>query len=663
MARRETLKRKRIKAVLLAVVCSTAAVFSPMGNVLAEGHIPGTNAVIPDQKRPGNYTAGLDNPVSWEQADISRNLFSQGPMADSQNAGVQHLMAAARDAGALQPDMANNYAEVQKSVDAVGNAGAQQPDLADNGPKVQQRERRELREAVNEAVTQELDQELAGAVSDTGAQQREGQEPPDSSKPSEMQVPDSSRSSDEQSSDSGEPSDGSSGPSDGSSGPPDEQPSDGSSGPSDGSSEPPDEQPSDGYSEPSDGSGQNPEGQIPDQEQPGEAEPDQDDPAQDEEERKDTIKVTVSVSLNKNGTYADVSWKKTGDGKVSSYLVQRSSSRNGKYKTIARPEAGKKYTDKKVKSAQRCYYRIAAKTESGDLYYSKARLFQCPVEPLSGVRLVRYSTTSIKVMWDQSKNKKAKWYKVYYAKSKTGKFKLAGVTKNSWYRVKNLKNGQDYYFGVKACTTKKESGFDSMLSKTAKMKTVPYERTTIFAGDSITTGLSSYHILDEIAIGGKKSVVAAIGLNTMTFRTKKVFNGKSGVESIVAARPYRVYIMLGDNDIHFRNKNDLIDGYREIVRAIKEGTPDTDIVILAASPVTAAEVSRRKGFAQIPAYNQGLSALAKEMGVKYFDCTGFLKDSTGWLKSAYNAGDGVHWQPAAYHEYARRLTAYDKSQD
>lgn len=628
MARWGASKKKRIKAVLLAAACSMAAVFSPMGNELAEGHILGINTSIPDQKRPGNDTAGLNNPDIWEQADISRNLLGQGPIADSQDSGVQHLMAAARDAGALQPDTAINYAEVQqRSAGAVGNAGAQQPDLADNGPKVQQRESRELREAVDGAVTQEL----AGAVSDTGAQQREGQEQSDYSDNSDVQSPDSSRSPDEQSSDSGRPSDD--------------------------SSEPSDEWPSD------DSSGQNPDGQIPDQEQPGEAEPDQDDPAQDEEERKDTIKVTVSVSLNKNGTYADVSWKKTGDGKVSSYLVQRSSSRNGKYKTAARPEAGKKYTDKKVKSGQRYYYRIAAKTESGDLYYSKACLFQCPVEPLSGVRLVRYSTTSIKVMWAQSKNKKAGWYKVYYAKSKTGKFKLAGVTKNSWYRVKNLKSNQDYYFGVKACTTKKESGFDSMLSKTAKMKTVPYERTTIFAGDSITTGLSSYHILDEIAIGGKKSVVAAIGLNTMTFRTKKVFNGKSGVESIVAARPYRVYIMLGDNDIHFRNKNDLIDGYREIVRAIKEGTPDTDIVILAASPVTAAEVSRRKGFAQIPAYNQGLSALAKEMGVKYFDCTGFLKDSTGWLKSAYNAGDGVHWQPAAYHEYARRLTAYDKSQD
>lgn len=157
--------------------------------------------------------------------------------------------------------------------------------------------------------------------------------------------------------------------------------------------------------------------------------------------------------------------------------------------------------------------------------------------------------------------------------------------------------------------------------------------------------------------------MAAIGLNTITFRTRKAFHGKSATESIVASRPYRVYIMLGDNDIHFRNKNDLIDGYREIVRAIQAGTPDTDIVILAASPVTAAEVSRRRGFAQIPAYNQALSALAAEMGVKYYDCTGFLKDSTGWLKSAYNAGDGVHWKAAAYHEYAKRLTVYDKSLD
>lgn len=389
---------------------------------------------------------------------------------------------------------------------------------------------------------------------------------------------------------------------------------------------------------------------------------DPDDQKKDDQNQEETVRVTASVSLAKNGKSADIRWSK--DGAASSYIVQRSSAENGKYKTIARLNTSKHaFTDKKVTSGNRYFYRVAAKAKSGNLFYSKICSFQCPMEPLSGVKLIRYSTSSIKVTWNKSKNEKAQWYKVYYAKSKSGKYKLAGKTKNDWYRVKGLGNNQDYYFGVKVCTSKQKSGFDSKLSKVSRMKTMPYERTTIFAGDSITSGLTSYNILNEIAIGGQKSVVAAIGLNTTTFRTRRVFNGRSGVGSIVTSKPYRVYIMLGDNDIYYRDKNDLIDGYREILREIKTGSPNTDIVILAASPVTENEVSKRHGFAQIPAYNQALSALAKEMGVKYYDCTDFLKDSTGYLKSSYNAGDGVHWQPAAYHEYARRLTVYDKSLD
>lgn len=392
--------------------------------------------------------------------------------------------------------------------------------------------------------------------------------------------------------------------------------------------------------------------------------PDEDKKEPDVPKIKEKVKLTSTIKLAKNGKSAQIKWKKTGNGEITDYYIQRSSSQKGKFKTVARKKAGSRvYTDARVTRGNKYFYRVAAKTKSKNTYYSKAHSFKCPLETVSGINLVRYSTSSIKVQWNKSKNKKADWYKVYYAESKSGKYKLAGKTKNTWYRVKNLKNNQDYYFGVKACTSKKNIGFDSKLSNTARMKTMPFERTTIFAGDSITSGLTSYNILNEIAIGGHKSVVAAVGLNTMTFRTRRVFNGMSGVESIVASKPYRVYIMLGDNDIHYRNKNDLIAGYREIIRVIQAGTPGTDIVLLAASPVTAAEVSKRSGFAQIPAYNQGLSALAKEMGVKYYDCTGFLKDSTGWLKNSYNAGDGVHWQPAAYHEYAKYLTAYDKSLD
>ena len=311
----------------------------------------------------------------------------------------------------------------------------------------------------------------------------------------------------------------------------------------------------------------------------------------------------------------------------------------------------------------RYYYRVAAKMEDGRTYCSKAVSLSCPLGQVSGVRLIRYSTSSIKVAWNPSKDKYAKLYKVYYAKKKDGKYKLAGTTKNSWYRVKKLANHQTYYFRVEACASKKSSGRDSDPSKAVSMTTKPYDRLTIFAGDSITTGLTSYGTLNKIHIGGRKKVVAAIGLNTITFRTKRMFNGLSATQSIVANKPYRVYIMLGSNDIHFRKKKDIVDGYREIIKTIRDGSPDTDIVMLAVAPVTAATKNKQTGFQQIPAYNQDLKALAEKMGLKYYDCTDFMKDSTGWLKSAYAAGDGIHWKGTVYDQYAKLLESYDKSLD
>ena len=63
---------------------------------------------------------------------------------------------------------------------------------------------------------------------------------------------------------------------------------------------------------------------------------------------------------------------------MTSYLVQRSSSRDGSYKTIARLETGKSYTDGTVKGANRYYYQVAAKTKSSGIIYSKPCSFQCP---------------------------------------------------------------------------------------------------------------------------------------------------------------------------------------------------------------------------------------------------------------------------------------------
>ena len=381
-------------------------------------------------------------------------------------------------------------------------------------------------------------------------------------------------------------------------------------------------------------------------------------------QKPDAVPTSVAASVRplKSSQTALIRWKPVAGAYA--YKVQRSKNKDGKYTNIASlGEDGSTYTDNSVKRGSSYFYRIAAKLKSGGACYSKVLSFTRPLSAVNDVRLVRYSTSSVKVFWEKSREKQAEYYKVYYAKGSSDQYKLAGTTKNTWYRVKSLKNNQDYNFRVRACAASKTSPLDSDLSKTVSIRTKPYQRTTIFAGDSLTVGFRTYNVLNEIAIGGNKRVVAAVGLNTTTFRTRRVFDGKSGLESIVSSKTYRVYLMLGDNDIHYRRKEDVLAAYEAIVKGIRTGSPETDIVVLAATPVTSAQVAKRKGFAQIPAYNQGLKALAERTGAKYYDCTAFLKDSNGCLKSAYDAGDGIHWKAAAYHEYAGFLEAYDKSLD
>ena len=393
--------------------------------------------------------------------------------------------------------------------------------------------------------------------------------------------------------------------------------------------------------------------------------PNPDNQNEDHAQPEQVPQIKASLKDKKNTKAATIQWNGVKGAAV--YKVQRSQEKDGKFKNIAQVDAAdsgkaaEKYKDADVKRGNRYFYRIAVKMESGTTCYSNVAAFTCPYTKVSGVRLARDSASSVKVSWNPGKNQQPKYYKVYYTDNAAGDYKLAGTTRDTLYRVSGLQVNRDYYFKVKACAAKKASGMDGALSDAVKIRTVPYNRTTIFAGDSITVGLRTYNILSGMSIQGNKGSVAEVGLNTTTFRTRRVFEGKTGVEAIIAAKPYRVYLMLGDNEIHYRSKEDTVAGYREILKRIQAGTPDTDIVVLAATPVTSAKVASQKGFAQIPAYNESLKALAKSMGVRYFDCTDFLKDSSGWLKTSYAAGDGIHWKVEAYREYARRLEAYDRS--
>ena len=166
-----------------------------------------------------------------------------------------------------------------------------------------------------------------------------------------------------------------------------------------------------------------------------------------------------------------------------------------------------------------------------------------------------------------------------------------------------------------------------------------------------------------MTFAGKKKVIAYRGLNTVTFHTKRIFDGKTGLQKLVAEKPYRAYLMLGMNEIHYRKTSDMAAEYKSIIQALKQGSPGTDIVLCAVSPVTRGEMARNPGYSRIPSFNKGLEKLAKKTGTTYFDYTSFLKDSSGYLKAEYAEGDGYHWKASAYTEFGKVVDKFDKSLD
>ena len=148
------------------------------------------------------------------------------------------------------------------------------------------------------------------------------------------------------------------------------------------------------------------------------------------------------------------------------------------------------------------------------------------LKKVSGVKLVRYSSSAVKVTW--KKHKKAKYYRVYYSKKKAGKYQLAGVTKEQHFLVTKLKNKKTYYFYVQACQKKKASLSDSAPSKKAHMTMKTYKRKIIFAGDSICQGVGYGQAFPAMHSSAEKKTVAYKGLNTITFHTKRIFTGKPG---------------------------------------------------------------------------------------------------------------------------------------
>ncbi len=127
-------------------------------------------------------------------------------------------------------------------------------------------------------------------------------------------------------------------------------------------------------------------------------------------------------------------------------------------------------------------------------------------------------------------------------------------------------------------------------------------------------------------------------------------------EAVRLEKPEYMVLSFGLNGItdFIKDKASYVNNYNKLIRAIREASPDTKIILQSVYPVTAACEGWNESGATVSQYTRTLNEWLPEIAamnpnVRYVDTASVLTDEDGCLDERYDYnGDGVHLTADAY---------------
>ena len=174
-----------------------------------------------------------------------------------------------------------------------------------------------------------------------------------------------------------------------------------------------------------------------------------------------------------------------------------------------------------------------------------------------------------------------------------------------------------------------------------------YMNNCIFLGDSRTVAMVSYGFVSDENVLAKVGISHPAVMNsTFTQNSGKEYTVSQYLESHKAPV---VYLAFGVNGMNGISEEKYEKTYKDMVEAIIEKAPDSEIVLMAIGPVDDyGSYKKSVQNAWINKYNEFLITLAEYEGIYYLDIDSVLKGEDGQVKPEYDAGDGLHYRACAY---------------
>lgn len=181
----------------------------------------------------------------------------------------------------------------------------------------------------------------------------------------------------------------------------------------------------------------------------------------------------------------------------------------------------------------------------------------------------------------------------------------------------------------------------------------------VFVGDSITTGIPLYQIMDNA------EVLAGTGINLSSIYTEAVVKQEDGeritiMDGLKKKQFAKVYLLLGGNEVRDMPKDSFIQRYSSFLDDVRELQPDSIIYVQSITPVTA-ENNYNMDNNRINEYNEALVELCGEKKVYFVNIAEALKDDKGELPLEASPADGMHFNADYYRKWFEYLKTHTVS--
>ncbi len=171
------------------------------------------------------------------------------------------------------------------------------------------------------------------------------------------------------------------------------------------------------------------------------------------------------------------------------------------------------------------------------------------------------------------------------------------------------------------------------------------ENQIVMLGNSITAECEWRELLQNDAIVNR----GIIGDGT--------FDILDRLTPIIEAKPKKIFLLIGVNDLLFHPLSTIGENYEKIVKRITEETPETQLYVESVLPIH--NDLRRSGMKNedINTLNGQIFELSKKYKVTYIDLASKLKNTEGSLREELSL-DGIHLNGKGYQILGENLKKY-----